>query len=254
MRVIILAAQLDPSLYPATMKKPKALVEIDGKPLLDHIIENVFTIKPDSISIITNDLHHEEFIVWREHRKKFSSVSFFNNGADLDYPGHGVVADLYDLVRSSRISDSSYLVISADYYFDYPLNHFVLQALHHMPKPVLTCYDVKSKNAVKNCSVIQIDSHHRVLDALEKQDIESTLIDMGIYLFPKGIILVLYEYLKMQRRNPHKLEDFILWLARRQTVMAVLIDGYVKSGTLTTQLKGDVNVGIGNKDRTDVRN
>ncbi len=240
MKVIILAADLDLSLDPTTTKKPKAFLEVRGKPILVHLIENVSKIKPTSITVITNDLFYEEFINWSEKRKNLPPVTFLSNGADLDYKGQGVVYDLYDLIRSSKINDQEiYLILPCNCYFDYPLNHFLLQALHHVPKPVIACYDVKTKDEAKKFSVIQMDSNYHITDLKEKPALpESTLIDAGIYLFPRGILLLLYEYLRMQNRNPRNLTDFVTWLVRRQAVIAVPIEGEVIDGLRYFESKG----------------
>ena len=56
MKVIILAAGYATRLYPLTKDKPKPLLEVGGRPIVDHIIKNIEKIDDvDEIFIVTND-------------------------------------------------------------------------------------------------------------------------------------------------------------------------------------------------------
>jgi len=56
MRAIILSAGLGTRLKPLTNKKPKALVEVSGKPVIDHILWNLFQ---HGISEVIVNTHHK---------------------------------------------------------------------------------------------------------------------------------------------------------------------------------------------------
>jgi glucose-1-phosphate thymidylyltransferase len=226
MKAIILAAGFGTRLYPITRNTPKALLLLKGKLLIDRLMDNLAKTKPDSVTLITNNRFYEQFVYWKSCTQYPFPIRILNDGTDSPEERKGAVLDLYYAVcdKSSRASDT--LVLSSDNYFDYPLKLFLLQALSHLPDPVIGVYDVKDKEKAKRYGVLEIDSNHCVKNFTEKPEVPtSTLVSVGIYLFPKHVYLLLYEYLRMQKRNPDRIGDFVGWLTKRKSMLALPIDG-----------------------------
>ena len=68
MKAIILAAGYATRLYPLTLNKPKALLPIAGKPILNYITDQIETIyEIDELIIVSNSKFYENFD-WRRPR------------------------------------------------------------------------------------------------------------------------------------------------------------------------------------------
>ena len=62
MKAIILAAGYATRLYPLTIDKPKALLPIAGKPILNYIVDEIETISEiDELILVSNHKFFENF-------------------------------------------------------------------------------------------------------------------------------------------------------------------------------------------------
>ena len=68
MDAIILAAGYATRLYPLTENTPKPLLNVAGKPIIEHIIRKLEQINPiDKIYIVTNDKFEQHFTKWLDN-------------------------------------------------------------------------------------------------------------------------------------------------------------------------------------------
>ncbi len=68
MKLIILAAGYATRLYPLTLNQPKPLLPVAGKPMLEHVLDNISTIRDiDHAYIVTNAKFVTHFEKWAEN-------------------------------------------------------------------------------------------------------------------------------------------------------------------------------------------
>lgn len=225
MRVILLAAGFGTRLYPLTRHYPKALLPSGEKPLLDHLMENIARIRPESVTLITNNRFYEPFVFWKSRKEYSFPFHILNNGANTPEERKGAVLDLYSAFSNPESPRDHALVILADNYFDYPLNLFLLHALHHLPEPVIGVYDVKNREEAKKYGIVELDQNHLVRWFVEKPEApSSTLVSVGIYLLPKEGHFLLQEYFE-QGNEKDRIGDFIRWMTNRTQTLAVPLEG-----------------------------
>src|SRR5678816_4068464 len=71
MKLIILAAGYATRLYPLTLNQPKPLLSVAGKPMLEHVIDNLSTIHAiDHAYIVTNAKFASHFEQWAESYRR----------------------------------------------------------------------------------------------------------------------------------------------------------------------------------------
>ena len=81
MKVIIPVAGYATRLYPLTKNKPKALLEVKGKPILEHILKKVEELPGVSeIFIVSNDKYFENFDEWVKGFENKISIKVLNDG------------------------------------------------------------------------------------------------------------------------------------------------------------------------------
>lgn len=226
MKVILLAAGFGTRLYPLTRHTPKALLPLGERPLIDHLMENVAKARPALVTLITNGRFYEPFEHWKSKQKYPFPFHLLNNGINIPEERKGAVCDLYSAFRDEIFPGDPTLVILVDNYFDYPLNLFLLHALHHLPEPVIGVYDVRDREEAKKYGIVELDSDHTVRWFEEKpENPSSTLASVGIYLLPKDAHVLLHEYLNQQGKEKDRIGAFIRWMTNRTRTLAIPLEG-----------------------------
>src|SRR5438045_5323562 len=164
MKIIILAAGYATRLYPLTLTRPKPLLPVAGKPMIDHVLDNLFPIGGiDQIYIVTNAKFAAQFEKWSEdYRANKTPLKFtiVNDRSTDDTNKLGAIGDLH-LVLSREKVDDDIIVVAGDNLFSEKLNDFG----HYCAKkkaPVLAVYDVGQLEEVKKYNAINIDPSGRI--------------------------------------------------------------------------------------------
>ena len=98
MKVIILAAGYATRLYPLTLTKPKPLLPVAGKPMIDYVLDNLAPIGDiDRVIIVTNAKFADHFQKWADdYRANKAKLDFTENGTT----GTGAPNPTYSLPTS----------------------------------------------------------------------------------------------------------------------------------------------------------
>lgn len=227
MKTIILAAGFGTRLYPLTTNRPKALLDIGGRTLLDHLMEKLEPFhRIQEVVLLTNASFFVDFFRWRRESPYKKRVHIVDNNVYLPEKRKGAVRDLDLALKSQDGYAGDYLVLCADNYFEFPLSHFLLSCLSHPDSAFVALYDLKDLSAASKFGVVEIDHHGQIIDFEEKPaKPKSTHVSMGIYYFPASIRTRLNEYLESERMNFDWIGDFLAWLAKKEPVYGVEFDG-----------------------------
>jgi len=106
MKGIILAAGYATRLYPLTKDRPKALLPVSGRPILDYIVAEMDTIDDlDQIVIISNHLFADQFQAWAEDRNAIGSghpIVVLDDGSTDDTNKLGAIGDIQFVIDQRR--------------------------------------------------------------------------------------------------------------------------------------------------------
>ena len=211
MEAIIPAAGYATRLYPLTLNKPKHLLEMKGKPIIEHVIRKIEELKAvDKILIVTNEKFYLNFRNWAKGFSSKVQVKVFNDDTTSNEDRLGQIGDIKFVLDKTKLDDDL-LVISGDNLFNFSLKG-IYEFFVKKKTNINGLYDIKSFEDASQLGVATIDDDNKVIEFQEKPQFpKSTLVSMGIYLFPKKNVILFPKYLN-DGNNPDKIGFFMEWL------------------------------------------
>ena len=115
MRAMILAAGLGKRMRPLTENTPKPLLKVDGKPLVEHLIQRL--ISGGVTGVVINYHHLGEMIRnFLGDGSRFGIEILYSEEPDLLETGGGIINSL------PKLKDESFIVVNADVWTDFDFN------------------------------------------------------------------------------------------------------------------------------------
>lgn len=221
MKAIVTAAGYASRLWPLTKDIPKPLLEVKGKPIVEHIVARISEIPDiDEIFIITNAKFFPRFEDWLvEARARFQlPVKLVNDGTVSNDDRLGQVGDINFVLEKEKVDDDL-VVVAGDNLFNFSLLP-ACNAFSQQQRILNPLYESKSYKAARESGSVVVDEEtSEFVEFLEKSPTpKSTLISLGIYFFPRQKLQLIKKYIA-EKNNPDKMGYFIMWLMQREPVM-----------------------------------
>ena len=227
MKVIILAAGYATRLYPLTLTQPKPLLPVAGKPLIDHVLDNLAPIGDiDRVYVVTNAKFAGHFQQWSEdyraHKAKLN-FTIVNDRSTDDTNKLGAIGDIHFVLTSQHVADDI-IVVAGDNLFGEKLSAFG-QFCREKQAPVLAVYDVGNLDEIKKYNAITLDASGRITFFEEKpKNPTSTLTGIALYYYPKATLPLIQQYVA-EGNNPDQPGRLIQWLYPRLPVYTWTVPG-----------------------------
>jgi glucose-1-phosphate thymidylyltransferase len=220
MRVLILAAGYATRLYPLTLTRPKPLLPVAGKPMIEHVLDNLAPIGGiDRVYVVTNAKFAGQFEKWSEaYRAAKSKLQFtvINDGSTDDTNKLGAIGDIH-LVMTKEKTEDDWIVVAGDNLFSESLEGFG-GFCRRMNAPVLAFYDVGSLEEIKKYNSISLDASGRITFFEEKpKEPAGTLTGIALYYYPKAALPLIRRYIA-EGNNPDQPGRLVQWLYTRTPV------------------------------------
>jgi glucose-1-phosphate thymidylyltransferase len=222
-KALILAAGYATRLYPLTLDRPKALLPVGGKPMLDHLMEQLEQVEGlDEVYVVTNSKFAEAFREWAAARSGLP-LRIIDDGTVDDDSKLGAIGDLDLTIREAELDDDL-IVLAGDNLFSESIAPFPVFALRK-GGPALGVYDVGDLDTIRRYSVIELDEDDRVTKLEEKPERpRSTLAGIALYFYPRSALRYVREYLK-DGNNPDQPGRLVQWLYPRTAVYGWRVPG-----------------------------
>ena len=223
MKAVILAAGYATRLYPLTLDRPKALLPVGGKPMLDRLTEQLEHVEGlDEVYVVTNSKFADAFRKWAAGRSGLP-LRILDDATVDDESRLGAIGDLDLTIREAELDDDL-LVLAGDNLFSESIAPFPVFALAK-GGPALGVYDVGDLDTIRRYSVIELDGDDRVTRLEEKPERpRSALAGIALYFYPRSALRFVREYLE-DGNNPDQPGRLVQWLYPRTPVYGWRVPG-----------------------------
>jgi glucose-1-phosphate thymidylyltransferase len=217
MKVIVLAAGYATRLYPLTLDQPKPLLPVAGKPMLEHVMDNLAPIPYiDVVYVVTNAKFASHFQRWAdEYSQKNSQFCFevINDGTTDDANKLGAIGDTNLVLTKNGVSEDI-IIVGGDNLFSDDLFEFG-EYCRKKNAPVLAVYDVGNLEEIKKYNSIEIDEEGQITFFEEKPaEPKSTLTGIALYYYPASALPLIRQYIA-EGNNPDQPGRLVQWMYKR---------------------------------------
>jgi len=217
MHLVVLAAGYATRLYPLTLTRPKALLEVAGKPMIEWVLDNLRPIRSiDRAVVVSNDKFASNLEEWAAPyhvRHPHPALTVLNDGSTDESNRLGAIGDLGLAITRCPIDDDL-IVVASDNLFSQTLGPFE-EVCNRRAAPVVALYDVGSLEAITKYNAITVDETGRITFFEEKpRHPQSTRTAIALYYYPKSVVPLITKYLR-DGNNPDQPGHLVQWLYTR---------------------------------------
>ena len=219
---IILAGGFAKRMLPLTKNIPKQLLDVGGKPMLQHVIESLENIAPDRIIISVNGFFASQFQNFIDDYKGNMNLQLYVEPSLSEEEKLGALGALHLLFKELKI-EGPIFIAGGDNLSDFDLNRMVAMA-QNTERDVIGLYDVEDIELAKLYGIAQRDGD-RISDFVEKPIAPpSTLTATAYWLLSKSGISHFQDYIG-SGGDKDAMGNFLAWNVRRNDVRSVVFRG-----------------------------
>lgn len=224
MKCIILAAGYATRLYPLTKNKAKPLLEVAGRPILNHIMEKVEKVELiDEVYIVTNEKFTPSFQDWAASYQGDKQIIVVNDHTTTNDNRLGAIADIQYVLDHHHIEEDI-MVLAGDNLFDFELVDFV-HFYQEVKADSITTHELDDPEEMKRTGIVEVNEDSMVISFEEKPEVpKSNLAVPPFYLYKVDTLPLFKQYLA-EGNNPDAPGNFIPWLIQHKKVYAFKFEG-----------------------------
>ncbi len=226
MKAILLAAGYATRLYPLTKDKPKSLLPIGSRLIIDYIMDAVDQIPGlTGVALITNSRFFSQFSDWAtaQDRTGKAPIKVIDDGTTDDSNKRGAIGDIIYTIDTLGIDDDL-CILAGDNIFTYSITN-MYDFFIAKNAPTLIAINVPEVEQRRKLAVAVLDDDGRILDMEEKPaEPKSEWGIYATYFYGREIIPLFKEYIA-EGGSPDAPGNFPSWLYKKMPVYAFKGDG-----------------------------
>jgi glucose-1-phosphate thymidylyltransferase len=216
----VLAAGYATRLYPLTLDRPKALLEVGGRPMLDRILERLEAMGVEETIVVTNAKFTPHFEGWARDKR---AVRVVNDGTTSNEDRLGAIGDIAFVLDALGLEDDL-VVVAGDNLFGEDISGFAAFG-QEVDAPVLAVHDVGDLSLMPAYNQVEVDAEGRVTFMEEKpENARTTLAGIALYYYPRHALPLIRQYLA-EGNNPDQPGRLPQWLHTRTDVYTWQLPG-----------------------------
>ena len=222
MKTLILAAGYATRLYPLTENFPKPLLEVQGRSILDWLVDDIDgSGLSDGYIVVSNHKFAPHFQSWAEGKKQ--QITVVDDGTSTNETRLGAVCDIQFAIEQLHL-DENLLVIAGDNLLDFSLCGFLRYAAGKKTSCVMRFYQPDAQKLLK-AGVLTVGEDDRILRMTEKSpEPETHWICPPFYYFTREDARRVKEAVA-SGCGTEAPGSFIAWLCTRTAVHAMEMPG-----------------------------
>jgi glucose-1-phosphate thymidylyltransferase len=221
LKALILAGGFATRLYPLTLNRPKPLLPILGKPILEHILEDPGL--PNRPILTTNAQFAPQFSKWLT--ENCYDVDLLVEPVVSEGEEIGSIGAIAHAIRERKI-DEDLIIIAGGNLFGFPL-HYLRDA--YTGNTFVALHDMRDAKAVREKHAVAVVEARRITEFQEKPEVpRSTLASTACSVYPKSVLPLFDAFCSQRNGGKDTLGCFNAWLieARKLRIDAFMHDHY----------------------------
>lgn len=220
MQAVILAAGKSTRTYPLTLTRPKPLLKIANKTILEHNLDNLTGIVNEVILIVG----YKKEMIRKQFGNKYKNIKL-RYAEQKEQLGTG-----HALLTAEKYIKSEFLSLYGDDVY----------SKEDIKNTVKNKYSILVKE-VGNPSLfgVILEKNSILKDLIEKPEVHiSNLVNTGLYKLDKKIFSAV-KHLKESERGEYEITDAIKYLSKKENIYCVKAKQWLPVGYLWDLLKAD---------------
>lgn len=221
MKAIILAAGYATRLSPLTDTLAKPLLPVGGRPMIDHIYDNIAAVaEVDEIHVVTNRKFAPSFAQWAERRRLTGRIApqVHDDGTTSNTDRLGAIGDIRFTIERAGLAGHDLLIVAGDNLFEFSLADFVAFWRGKGDGSAIALYRCPDLELVKQYATVDIDANARVTSFVEKPPHPtSDLVAIATYLYRADHARLIETYLA-EGNSKDQPGNLVAWLYQRVPV------------------------------------
>ncbi len=216
MKAIVLAGGYAKRMWPLTKDRPKPLLPVGGRPMIDHVMDRLLNIGSiDTVYITTNRKFEGVFSEWLSGKEFPIPVRLVVEDTAAEEEKLGSIGAMRHIIQKEGIDDDV-LCMGGDNLLEDHLRDFV-RFFREQGTTVFGLWEMDSGDLCK-FGIACLDDQGRVVHFEEKPpQPKSRFVSTAVYAIPRGELGLISEYLS-GKNNPDAFGHFISWLYSRTPV------------------------------------
>ena len=198
-KLVLPIAGLGKRLLPLTLHTPKNLILVNGKPLLEYVLEEASSCGIKEVVLVVNPKHRKDFDAYiRKNRKRFPMLTFHVRIQETPGGNGHAVTKAYDLVRNEPfavrfcddvlLGEPPALAGLLELFSRYQESVILLERI---PKNMVSRFGVvgfEKKSGIANFRGGKLYRINRIVEKPPKKEAPSNLIIVGGYVLTPEVL------------------------------------------------------------------